>query len=154
MAENIAEQNAPELAIQRIYVKDLSFEVPSAPEIFRGEWKPQININMDTKVNKITEDLYEVVLDITVTAKAEEKVAFIAEVKQAGIFMFKNLSSEQFEHTIASFCPSTLYPYAREVISDVVTRGSFPQFVMQPVNFDMLFMQQKQQAAEQEAANK
>lgn len=140
-----------QFAVQRIYTKDLSFESPNAPEIFRGDWKPQNELNLNTKVNRLADQAYEVVLTVTVTAKSGDKTAFIAEVQQAGIFTMGGFSEQELGPMLGAYCPNLLFPYAREAISDLVTRGSFPQLVLQHVSFDALFAQQAtQQPASEE----
>ncbi len=131
----------PAFTIQRIYVKDVSFEAPHAPEIFREEWKPEVNVDLQTKTNRLEESIYEVVLHLTVTVKMGEKVAFLIEVHQAGIFTLSKFPAEQLSHALGSMCPNILYPYARETISDIVVRGGFPQLLLAPVNFDALYLQ-------------
>lgn len=147
--ENTNDQQAqptdgPQFGIQRVYVNDLSVECPSSPQIFLEEWSPEINLDLDTKSNKLDNDTYEVVLKVTVTAKVGEKTAFLAEVKQAGIFALQGFSEDQLEHTLAAFCPNILYPYAREAITCSVVRAGFPQLYLAPVNFDALYEQHKQ----------
>lgn len=139
-----AQQDAPHFEIQRIYVKDLSFEAPNTPHTFLEEWKPEVQLNLETKSNKIQEDLHEVVLSVTANVNSKKKSAFVVEVKQAGIFMIKNVPTEQLRQMLGSFCPDILFPYAREVISDVVMRGGFPQLILSPVNFDALYAQHMQ----------
>jgi len=141
-----------QFALQRIYVKDLSFEVPGAPDAFTGEWKPDIKLDLNTKNSKISDDTFEVVLNITVTATNQDKVAFLAEVQQAGIFLIKGMPPEQMQHLMGAYCPNVLFPYAREAISDLVNRGSFPQLLLAPVNFDALYAEAlKRQSKEEEA---
>lgn len=143
-----------QLAIQRIYVKDLSFEAPGAPEVFTRDWKPEVNLNIGTGSRVIGRDQYEVTLTATVTVKSGEATAFLAEVKQAGIFTALGFSEAELGPMLGSYCPNVLFPYVREVISDLVTRGSFPQFLMAPVNFDALYAQhlRQQQAGQGQAA--
>jgi preprotein translocase subunit SecB len=143
------EQAAPQFAIQRIYTKDISFETPNSPEIFQKDWKPEIQLDLDTKSNKLAEDTYEVVLSVTVTATVEGQTAFLAEVQQAGIFTIGNLPEAQLAHTIGAYCPTTLFPYARESVANLVNRGSFPQINLAPVNFEALFASYVQQRAAQ-----
>ena len=138
---NPESQDGPMFNIQRIYVKDMSFEMPLAPEIFKEEWKPQVNVDFQTKSNRLEESIYEVVLHITVTVKMGERTAFLAEVHQAGIFTMKSFPAEHLAHALGSMCPSILYPFTREVISDIVIRGGFPQLLLAPVNFDALYAQ-------------
>ncbi|MBA6336446.1 MULTISPECIES: protein-export chaperone SecB [unclassified Colwellia] len=147
--EAATEQAAPQFAIQRIYTKDISFETPNSPAIFQKDWKPEIQLDLDTKSNKLAEDTYEVVLSVTVTATVEGQTAFLAEVQQAGIFSIGNLPEAQLAHTIGAFCPTTLFPYARESVANLVSRGSFPQINLAPVNFEALFASYVQQRAAQ-----
>ncbi|MBK5966625.1 protein-export chaperone SecB [Thiocystis minor] len=149
MAEH--EQQPPErqFSVQRVYTKDVSFESPNAPAIFRGEWKPKHDINITTKIDRLDEYLYEVVLSVTVSALVEEKTAFIVEVQQAGIFSMSGFAEAELGPMLGAYCPTLLFPYAREVVSDLVVKGSFPQLVLQHVNFDALFAQHQQQAMEQ-----
>jgi preprotein translocase subunit SecB len=147
MSENETQDQEREFVIQRIYIKDLSFESPNAPEVFRGEWTPQNELNLNTQVNRLDDQNFEVVLSITVTAKLGDKTAFIAEVHQAGVFTLVGFSDQELAPLVGAYCPNILFPYAREALTDVVTKGSFPQLVLQPINFDALFAQHQQQAA-------
>lgn len=144
------EQQAPQFAIQRIYTKDISFETPNSPMIFQEEWKPEVSLDMDSKSAKLAENTFEVVLSVTATVKVGEKVAFLAEVQQAGIFII-NMPEPQLGHAIGAFCPNTLFPYAREVVAGLVNKGSFPQFNLSPVNFDALYASYVKQQAEEQA---
>jgi len=143
------EQATAQFAIQRIYTKDISFETPNSPAVFQKDWKPEIQLDLDTKSNKLAEDTYEVILSVTVTATVEGQTAFLAEVQQAGIFSIGNLPEAQLAHTIGAFCPTTLFPYARESVANLVSRGSFPQINLAPVNFEALFASYVQQRAAQ-----
>ena len=147
MSENDQPANADQrqFAIQRIYAKDISFEAPNAPEVFSGEWKPDINIQLNTATTRLKDDNYELVLTVTVTAKQGENTSFLAEVQQAGIFMIKNIPEAEMAPMLGIYCPNVLFPYAREAISDLITRGSFPQMLLAPVNFEALYAQQLQQ---------
>jgi preprotein translocase subunit SecB len=149
VAQAATDKAAPQFAIQRIYTKDISFETPNSPAIFQKDWKPEIQLELDTKSNKLAEDTYEVVLSVTVTATVEGQTAFLAEVQQAGIFSIGNLPEAQLAHTIGAFCPTTLFPYARESVANLVSRGSFPQINLAPVNFEALFASYVQQRAAQ-----
>jgi len=140
-----------ELSIQRIYTKDISFETPNSPAIFTDEWKPHMDLNLGTETQKIADNVFEVVLKITVTVKCEEKTAFLVELQQAGIFVLKGLEENQLAPVFGITCPNILFPYARETISDLVNRGSFPQLNLSPINFEALFAQQLQQQKEQQA---
>lgn len=147
-----AENNeGPQFSLQRIYVKDLSFEAPKSPEIFRQEWSPSVALDLNTKQKHLEGDFHEVVLTLSVTVKTAEEVAFIAEVQQAGIFLIKGLDPASMSHTLGAFCPNILFPYAREALDSLVIRGSFPALMLSPVNFDALYAQelQRQQAAGQ-----
>lgn len=141
---------SPEFAIQRIYTKDVSFETPNSPAVFQLEWKPEIKLDLDTRSTKLGDDTYEIILSVTVTATVEGTTAFLAEVQQAGIFTISNVDEERLAHTIGAFCPTTLFPYARETVASLVNRGSFPQFNLTPVNFDGLYASYVQQRATQE----
>ena len=140
---------SPQFAIQRIYTKDISFETPNSPEMFKREWKPEVQLDLDTRSTKIDEDLYEVVLAVTVTAKIGEETAFLCEVQQAGIFTIGEMPEQNKAHMMGSFCPNTLFPYARETISNLVNRGTFPALNLAPVNFDAIFAAYLQKRAQQ-----
>ena len=152
--EAAAENGAAEqqFIIERIYVKDISFEAPNSPAVFTNEWAPDTNLNLNTNVTPLGDDHYEVELEVTVTVKDKEgKTAFLVEVKQAGAFMIKGYPEEQLNHLLASYCPSNLFPYAREVVSSLVSRGSFPEMHLSPINFDALYAQNLEQQAQQQA---
>jgi len=123
----------------------MSFESPSTIEVLKGEWKPELSLDLQTNSRHVENDLHEVQLKVTVTVKSSKKVAFLAEVKQAGLFTVNGFAQSQLEHILGSFCPNILFPYAREAITDFVNRGGFPQLILAPVNFDALFNQHKQQ---------
>jgi preprotein translocase subunit SecB len=133
--------NQMDFSIQRVYVKDLSYEAPNAPQIFRENWNPKVEIDLQTKSVLLEEGIYEVVLSVTSTVKINDKMAFLAEVHQAGIFTIRNFPDEQLQHVLGSFCPSIIFPFARESITDLVTRGGFPQLYLAPVNFDAIYQQ-------------
>jgi preprotein translocase subunit SecB len=143
--EKTPDANSPQFEIQRIYVKDISFESPNTPHTFVEEWKPEVTLNLETKSNKVQDNLHEVVLSITATVATSKKTAFLIEVKQAGVFMIKNFPEDQLHQMLGSFCPNILFPYAREIVSDTVVRGGFPQLILAPVNFDALYMQHMEQ---------
>ena len=128
------EVQQPEFHIQRIYIKDVSFETPNTPAIFQKEWQPEVKLDMDTKTAVLSQDIYEVVLTLTVTCTLGEETAFLCEVKQAGIFTASNLEAQQLAHCLGSYCPNILFPYARETIAGLVSKGSFPQLNLAPVN--------------------
>ena len=147
------EQNqAPGFGIEKLYVKELSLELPNAPQIFTERDAPQIGIEISNSASKIDEGIYEVVLTITVTSKIAEKTAFLIEVAQAGIFQVRNVPEENLEIIFSITCPNILFPYAREVVSDLSVRAGFPPVVLSPINFEALYAQQKQQQAQDEAS--
>lgn len=141
----------PHFEIQRIYTKDLSFEAPNTPHTFTEDWKPEVQLNLETKSNRIQENLHEVVISVTATVTSNKKSAFLIEVHQAGIFNISGIPTEQLRQMLGSFCPNILFPYAREVISDVVVRGGFPQLLLAPVNFDALYAQHLEEQTKQGA---
>ena len=148
------EQNAqPVFAIEKLYVKDLSVEVPNAPEIFLEREQPQVEIQLNTGGRGIGDGVFEVILTVTVTAKFEDKTVFLVEVGQGGIFRIQNVPDENLEPLIAVACPNILFPYAREVVSDAVTRAGFSPVVLQPVNFEGMYMARMQEAQAQAAAS-
>lgn len=149
MTENTIDPNTADAAafsMQKIYIKDLSFEAPGVPEsfAFEGGYKPNIGLELNASNKLVSDDVYEVTLSVTVTAKAEEKVLFLAEVKQCGIFLVKNMEDPAKRHTLGSFCPSILFPYARQTISDVIGNGGFPQLLLAHINFEQLFLAQEE----------
>lgn len=141
---------AREFGIQKIYVKDISFEAPNTPLIFRDKWEPEVSLQLGNTAKGLGEGVQEVVLTITVTAKLGDKTAYLAEVQQAGIFNIRGYNDDEMGVMVGSFCPNILFPYAREAVSDLVTRGGFPQLLLAPVNFDALYQQHLQQARQQQ----
>lgn len=149
----MAESNKPEekqFSIQKIYTKDLSFETPNAPTIFTSKWEPSVDFNLGTNVEPLEDALYEVSLTVTVTVKTTDNTtAYLVEVTQAGIFSLAGFSEQEMGPMVGSFCPNILFPYAREVVSDLVSKGGFPQLLLAPVNFDALYQQHLQQTQQQ-----
>lgn len=142
-----------QFAINKIYVKDVSFESPNSPGQFTAEWKPESNLELNTNGKALEENVYEVVLSLTVTVKNNKQTAYLVEVQQCGIFSMAGFNEQELSQMLGSFCPNILFPYARETVSDLVTRGGFPQLLLAPVNFDALYtqhLQQMQKDAEQE----
>ena len=131
-----------QFAIQKIYVKDVSFESPNCPDTFRAQWQPTMDLQIHSDAKRVDEDLYEVVLAVTITAKLGETTAFLVEVHQAGLFTVSGMPEERLTPVLASFCPNILFPYAREAVSDLVTRGGFPPVLLAPVNFDAIYAEQ------------
>ncbi|MFM9834834.1 MAG: protein-export chaperone SecB [Methylophilaceae bacterium] len=141
------EQNTqPGFAIEKLYVKDASIEVPNAPQIFTDRTPPQVNVELGQTAQKLDEGIYEVAIKVTVTAKMGENTAFLVEVVQAGIFAIRNIPEENLEVIAAVTCPNILFPYAREAVSDMVTRAGFAPVLLNPINFEALYMQQKEAA--------
>lgn len=143
----MAEEQQPSFQIEKIYVKDASLEIPGAPQVFLEAQGPQLEIQVRNESAQFAEGLYEVVVTVTVTAKAGEKVLFLAEAAQAGIFSVRGVPQQDLEPLLAVACPTILYPYARETISDLVTRGGFPPVLLAPVSFEALYAQRMQQQA-------
>lgn len=140
MSEASAENK--QFAIQKIYVKDLSFETPNSPAVFTEEWKPEVNLNLNSESRPVADNVYEVVMKLTVTARQGEKTAYLAEVQQAGIFTIAGFAEDEVKPMLGAFCPNTLYPFAREAVADLVQRGGFPPLLLAPINFDALYAQQ------------
>jgi len=151
-AANQQEQPQQQFAMQRIYNKDISFESPSTPGVFKKKWQPQVNVDLNTKSDKIDDEgNFEVVLTITITAKVEEETAFLIEVQQAGIFFIAGFEGEDLRRILGTAAPNILFPYARESIDTICVKGGFPPVMLAPVNFDALYQQaltQQAQAAE------
>ena len=161
MTENTNEQNVAneaageqaKFSMQKIYVKDVSFEAPGTPESFSFNegYRPDVNLEINTSSKNIEGDLYDVTLNVTVTAKNDDKVLFLAECKQAGVFVVGNMDEASKRHTLGSFCPSVLFPYARTMISELITHGGFPQLLLAHINFEQLYQAQEAKRAEQAA---
>jgi preprotein translocase subunit SecB len=150
----MSEQPQPVFAIEKIYIKDLSLEIPNAPHIFLERDAPEINMQLGGKNQNIDEELYEVLLTVTITAKIKDKVMFLVEVQQAGIFRIRNLSDEELDPVLGIGCPNILFPYLREVVSDVVTRAGFPPVILSPVNFEAIHHQKKAENNSDQALEK
>jgi preprotein translocase subunit SecB len=142
----MSEQQQPVFAIEKIYVKDLSLEIPNAPNIFLERDTPEINLQLGTKNQGIGEGLYEVLLTVTVTAKIKDKIMFLVEAQQAGIFRIRNIPNGEIDPVLGIGCPNILFPYLREVVSDVVTRAGFPPVILNPVNFEAIYQQKRTEA--------
>ena len=136
--------NGPVLALQSVYLKDCSYEAPNGPRV-DGTWNPQINLDLHTGAAQLAADVREIVLTVTVSAKQNDSTIFLVEVKQAGIFVMRNLSEEDAKRAVGSVCPGVLFPYARAAVSHLVTQGGFPQFLLPPVNFDALYASNQNQ---------
>ncbi|MCB1705294.1 MAG: protein-export chaperone SecB [Halioglobus sp.] len=142
MADEQAAVNQQQFSVQRIYTKDLSFESPSTPAVFKKQWQPKVNVDLNTKSNPIDEEgNFEVVLSITITAKIEEETAFLVEVQQAGIFFVKGFADEDLRRILGTAAPNVLFPYARETIDSLCVKGAFPAIMLSPVNFEAVYQQ-------------
>lgn len=137
-----------QLNLQKIYVKDLSFEVPGAPAVYQLQGQPNVELNLAQRVNALAEGVFEVVLSLTVTCKIEDKTAYLAEVHQAGIFGVSGFDEASQEAVLASYCPNVLFPYARQIVSDLVQNGGFPPLLLQPINFDAVYAEQVRRRTE------
>jgi len=148
---NAAQEQAqqPGFSIEKIYVKDVSLEIPHAPQIFTDRTQPQVSIELGNFAQQIEENVFEVAIKVTVTSKIADKTVFLVEVTQAGIFQISNVPAENIELIVGITCPNILFPYARESVSDLIVRAGFQPVLLNPINFEALFAQQKQQQAEQ-----
>lgn len=153
-AQAAGQQNKPQLqfALQRIYVKDISFEAPNSPAVFQQPFKPKVGLDLNTSSQQVGEGLYEVVIKVTaqVTHSEEGTTSFLAEIEQAGLFRIAGIEGAQLDHTLGAFCPNVLFPYARECIDNLVNRGGFPPLMLAPVNFEAIYAQKKQREAQQQ----
>jgi preprotein translocase subunit SecB len=147
------EEQQAQFQLQKLYVKDVSFELPSAPQIFQEDGQVEIKLNLSQKVEELTENVHEVVLTVTVTATLDDKTAYLVEVQQAGIFAITGLPEQGRHAALNTLCPSTLFPYARRLITDLVADGGFPPLVLQPINFDQIYAQRMQEAQVNAAAD-
>ena len=155
MAEEKPAENEKRISVAKIYVKDFSFESPMTPGVFKTDkWSPQTNLNLRSGHTEIDPGVHEVVLTITVDAKEDDKTVFLVELQQAGLFELTGYEDNERSAITGSYCPSILFPYAREAIASVIQKGGFPEFVLQPINFDALYMQSQKQAEESAAAEK
>jgi len=143
------EKTQAQFAIQRIYLKDLSFETPQGAAAFQKQWKPKINQDLNTKTNKIDEGVFEVSLRVTITMADEEETIYLVEAEQAGLFTINGFNEEQMPQVLNTTCPSILFPYLRETLDNIIIKGSFPALMLPPINFDALFASAVQQAAAQ-----
>ena len=146
-----ADTNAPSQAqftVEKIYVKDVSFEAPNAPQVFNEQGQPQLNMNLNQKVGRLDGNLFEVVLGITLTCTLNEKTVYLAEVEQAGIFGLTGFDDRTLDMMLGTYCPNVLFPYVRQSISELITNGGFPPFYMQPINFEALYAEGLRRRAE------
>ena len=136
--------------IRKIYVKNVSLETPNSPQVFREQWQPSVHMDIANSADELGDDLYEITLSVTATVSHEDKTIYLVEVQQAGIFLMADFPGEIRGRMVATVCPNILFPFVRETISDLVTRAGFPQLLLAPVNFDVLYQQHLQQRAERE----
>ncbi len=153
MAEEKPAENEKRISVAKIYIKDFSFESPMTPGVFKADkWAPQTNLNLRSGYSEIEPGVHEVVLTITVDAKEDEKTVFLVELQQAGLFELTGYEDSERSAITGSYCPSILFPYAREAIASIIQKGGFPEFVLQPINFDALYKQSQSQKQAEEAA--
>jgi preprotein translocase subunit SecB len=150
--ETEAVADEQQFQLQKIYLKDTSFETPNSPGIFTENWEPDVSVELQTAGKALADDVHEVVLTVTVTTKVSDKTAYLVEVHQAGVFTMTGFDENERAHMLGSYCPNILFPYAREAISDFIGKGGFPQLVLAPVNFDALYSQHVQQQQEKNTA--
>lgn len=144
-----APQAAAQIVLQKLYVKDASFEAPNAPQIFQEEGQTNLQLNMSQKVGNVAENVYEVLLTLTLTCTLGEKTAYLAEVQQAGIFGIAGFDNRNLEAILSTYCPNVLFPYARQVIGEMIQNGGFPPYLLQPINFDQIYAEQLRRRAAQ-----
>jgi preprotein translocase subunit SecB len=144
-----AEATGPAFTVEKVYVKDVSFEVPGAPAVFNEQAQPQLSMNLNQSVQRLNDNAFEVVLGITLTCTAADKALYVAEVKQAGVFGLAGFDAQTLDAMLGTHCPNVLYPYARQLISDLIQSGGFPPFFLQPINFDALYAEGLRQRAAQ-----
>lgn len=149
----MAEKQEPQFAIQRIYLKDVSFETPAGIKVFTQKWEPRIQLDVNTRTDKVAEDSHEVVLRVTLTARQNDEALVLIEVEQAGIFVCKGLTEEQKRHVLSTRAPDILFPYLRETVDNLAVKGSFPPFMLAPMNFDALYKQALEKQGAQQPAH-
>ncbi|GAA5066785.1 protein-export chaperone SecB [Lysobacter panacisoli] len=147
------EANGPAFTVEKIYAKDVSFEVPGAPAVFNEQAQPQLQMNLNQSVQRLNDNAFEVVLGITLTCNANDKAMYVVEVKQAGVFGLAGFDAQTLDGMLGTHCPNVLYPYARQLISDLIQAGGFPPFFLQPINFDALYAEGLRQRAAQQAGS-
>ena len=133
-----------QFTIQKIYTKDLSFETPNSPQIFRKQWKPEVEMDVSNETTELGNGMFDVVLSVTVTVRVEGAVAYLAEVQQAGVFLIREMPEKTVQYLLATTCAGILFPFARELIAELVSRAGFPQFLIQPINFDALYKRRQE----------
>ncbi|HZJ81452.1 MAG TPA: protein-export chaperone SecB [Guyparkeria sp.] len=150
-ASQATEGNEQQFFVQKIYLKDLSFESPQAPDIFtRDDWQPEISVQVGNNATRLSDEAFETELTITVTATHADQAIYLAEVQYAGVFTIKGFDDPTRRQLLGAYCPTLIFPYIRETVGDLVMKGGFPQMVLQPINFDALYVQHEQQSAAQQ----
>jgi preprotein translocase subunit SecB len=146
-----AEANGPQFSVEKIYIKDMSFEAPNTPQVFNEAAQPQLQMNLNQRVQRLNENAFEVVLGVTLTCTVSEKTAYLAEVQQAGVFGLSGFDDNTLDAMLGTHCPNILYPYVRQTIGDLIQAGGFPPFLLQPINFEALYAEGLRQRAQQAA---
>ncbi len=144
------EGKEPGLELQKFYLRDVSFEAPGVPQVFQKKWDTNLNLELNTSHRKISDNIYEVSLKLSAKVELQDETAFLVEVDQAGVFNIINFEAQQLNHMLNSYCPNILFPYAREVITDLTMKGGFPPLILAPINFDGLYMQKLEEAQAKE----
>lgn len=153
VANGAAENNGPTFAVEKIYVKDVSFEAPGAPQVFTEQGQPNLEMNLNQRVQRVADNLFEVELGVTLSCKLADKTIYLVEVRQAGLFGLGGFDDQTLDAMLGVHCPNILYPYARQSVSDLITAGGFPPFLLQPINFEALYAEGlRQRAAQQDLA--
>ncbi|MDH3979924.1 MAG: protein-export chaperone SecB [Gammaproteobacteria bacterium] len=150
LAARETDQPKRQINTQKIYLKDVSFETPNSPQIFALDWKPEMTIDFGSTVQTVGDDFYEVIMSLTVTTKTEDKTAYLAEVHQAGVFMIQGFEEEELQRALNVACLHNIYPYACAAVSDIVSKGGFPQLALSPISFESVYRQRLQQAKEEQ----
>ena len=143
----------PQLTVERIYLRDASFESPRAPDVFTSEWQPKVQVDINARNNRLDDQRYEVLLTLTLEAKVNDEAAMIVELQQAGIFRLLDFEDALRDQVLATTCPATLFPYLRETLDSLVVKGSFPPILLAPVNFDALYVEAKRRWEEENQTN-
>lgn len=147
-----SENSGPQFSVEKIYVKDVSFEAPNAPQVFNEQAQPQLQMNLNQRVQRLNDNAFEVVLGVTLTCTVNDKTAYLAEVQQAGVFGLSGFDDNTLDAMLGTHCPNVLYPYVRQSIGDLIQAGGFPPFLLQPINFEALYSEGLRQRAEKDAA--
>lgn len=150
--QNQEDNTGPQFSVEKIYVKDVSFEAPNAPQVFNEQAQPQLQMNLNQRVQRLNDNAFEVVLGVTLTCTVNDKTAYLAEVQQAGVFGLSGFDDNTLDAMLGTQCPTVLYPYVRQAIGDLIQAGGFPPFLLQPINFEALYAEGMRQRAENQQA--